>query len=276
MSATEYVYSILDTIPVNKIDVARLSYEIRNSAITRALEGISIIGDNLKIIFKDSLTVADKLILDGQVNDSTILENSILYTHSGLPLPIADQPVMPDGRPIVRADSRPIGTQTYFSMRGDSATNIGDGEILKWDFSNQINEVETYDSNWRCKHIDLTFLDPLYLKDGAIYFFDAPKDSYCQFVIVCPAGYPYVDNDGIPHIAAEDTSLNFFVGHHEMYTSCPMGDELNAEGSQETPVPPGYYLRGIVWCPSNNSTLYGYAELEMYRLRTVLFEGESP
>ena len=43
-------------------------------------------------------------------------------------------PHMEDGRPIVRSDTRPMNTQTYFSMAGDDQ-EIGDGKALRWDFS---------------------------------------------------------------------------------------------------------------------------------------------
>lgn len=46
------------------------------------------------------------------------------------------QPFMDDGRPVVRADTRPLNTQTYFTDAGDDSTSIGGGIKLLWDFSN--------------------------------------------------------------------------------------------------------------------------------------------
>lgn len=185
-------------------------------------------------------------------------------------------PTLPDGRAIVRADSRALGTQTYFTMVGDSATGIGDGVDLRWDFSNQDNEVKSDDSNWRIKHVDLTFIDPIYLKDGAIYFFNAQKGGYVRFAIICPQGQYYLDNNGQPGYAfTEGQPVHYFVMKHFMTGNCPMGDELNAEGAQENPIPVGYILRGIIVAPSTDSDSHGYASLEMYRKRSVLFPGEE-
>ena len=50
-----------------------------------------------------------------------------------------ESPHMEDGRPIVRADTRPLNTQTYFTMCGDDSTSIGNGVKLMWDFSNDDN-----------------------------------------------------------------------------------------------------------------------------------------
>ena len=42
-----------------------------------------------------------------------------------------ESPHMDDGRPIMRPDSRPINTQTFFTMCGDSPSGIGDGKELR-------------------------------------------------------------------------------------------------------------------------------------------------
>src|SRR3990172_13263739 len=49
---------------------------------------------------------------------------------------IQEGPRMPDGRPIVRADTRPLDTSTYFTTCGDDSTSIGGGTEIRWDFSN--------------------------------------------------------------------------------------------------------------------------------------------
>ena len=44
-------------------------------------------------------------------------------------------PISLDGKEVVKAESRPPGMQTSFTMSGDNQ-KIGDGKELKWDFSN--------------------------------------------------------------------------------------------------------------------------------------------
>jgi hypothetical protein len=56
-----------------------------------------------------------------------------------------------------------------------------------------------------------------------------------------------------------------YVQKHHMYGSCPMGDEINAEGAATDPIPPGWSISALVVNPEENNTLKGYGSFEMYR-----------
>jgi hypothetical protein len=62
---------------------------------------------------------------------------------------------------------------------------------------------------------------------------------------------------------------------HLMYGTCPMGDELNAEGAAMAPIPVGWKLCGIIITPESDNVSKGYASLEMYRCHTMLLPGQT-
>ena len=205
-------------------------------------------------------------------------------------------PLAPDGREIIRADSRPIDTQTYFTMIGDSDIGIGDGGEFMWDFSNDDgmydpDDVEnglTVASGIKAKRMDMKFNDPVYTKDGAIYFFDAPWGCYCTMFITVPAGNYYpnpagsipaaalgLTSTGMYAYATKDVFYGSFIRKHYVCGTCPMGDELNAEGSQINPTPIGWYITGLVFTQESDNVSKGFASLELYRKRSLLLPGET-
>ena len=216
----------------------------------------------------------------------TIVSGSIAIIDKKL----AEAPTMDDGRPIVRADTRPLTTQTWFTMAGDTASGIGDGTVMKWDMDNDDDWYEDpNDATIMKKKIQLTFNDELYLKDGTIYFYDAPWGCYCEFYIVVPAGgyYPNpfgaipasalgLPGDDTYSYAATDIKISNYVNKHHMYGSCPMGDELNAEGASVDGVPVGWYLEGHIHAPAtaSGSGFKGFASIECYRERSVVLPGD--
>jgi len=76
--------------------------------------------------------------------------------------------------------------------------------------------------------------------------------------------------------AAQDTIYVTYVNKHPMYDSCPMGDELNAEGAAVDAVPVGWYIVGYITTVSGDNTSKGFASFECYRKRTILLEGDTP
>ena len=200
-------------------------------------------------------------------------------------------PHMNDGRPIVRSDTRPIGTQTYFSCRGDSATGIGDGESLKWDFSDSTSNIYTgpeVPSGYKAKEYLLSFNCPVYLKDGSIYFFDAPWGQVMHMDIVVPdnayypnpAGVIPASSLGLPgngkySQADGNTIYQSYVHSHYVYGDCPMGDELNAEGCAVDALPIGWFLRGLIITPESDNISKGYASMEMYRCHSTILPGQT-
>jgi len=200
-------------------------------------------------------------------------------------------PHMEDGRPIVRADTRPLDTQTYFTCRGDDSTaGIGLGKALRWDWSDDddLYEGDDVPFGFKCKQIDISFICPLYPKDGAIYFFDCPWGCFVEMWIVAPAGSYYPNPaGGIPAsalglpgkdmyaYASDDTPVSKYINNHFLYGSCPMGDELNAEGCSVDPIPPGWILRGRIYTLTSDNTSKGFASFETYRCHSVLLPGQT-
>jgi hypothetical protein len=197
-------------------------------------------------------------------------------------------PTTDDGREIIRADTRPLGTQTYFSMSGDDIENdiIGEGKLMAWDFSNDDDLYDPNDfenprsvaSGMKAKLIDLYFFHDVYLKDGAIYFFDAPWGCYCEMYIIVPSVTYYPNPNGpIPAAAlglsgtgkyaysTKRVMYATYVQKHLMYRDCPMGDELNAEGATTDPIPPGWSMSAMIVTPESDTGLKGYGAFEMYR-----------
>lgn len=82
MAATKYTYSVSGDFPNQKVDVNRLSVEIRDSAIVTALDYVDVSDDVCDIWFKDELSVGDQTVLDG-----------VVAAHSGEPLPNSTVPV---------------------------------------------------------------------------------------------------------------------------------------------------------------------------------------
>jgi hypothetical protein len=280
--AEKYAFSISD-FPNNKVDPGRLSQEITTSSITTALDYINTTTTHCDIWFKSALT-----------NDDSSSLTVIVESHSGEPLPEVDPtPRMSDGRPIVRADTRPLNTMTYFTMRGDSDDNICRGAELAWDWSDSTADMyygADIPPGFKCKQILLKFHCPVYLKDGTMYFFDAPWGSFARFEIAVPPGNYYPNPAGAIPAAAlglqnDDRMFSYsgddivpyqvYVSYHRMYGTCPMGDELNAEGASVDPIPPGWYIRARIFTPESDNSSRGYGSMEMYRCHTILLPGQT-
>ena len=185
-----------------------------------------------------------------------------------------------DGRLIIRAESRPKDATSYFSMRGDSETGIGDGTLMHWDFSNSDNIVTDsittqIPSGHKRKRFILTFVDSIWIKEGTLYFDGAPHGCYLDFWVVCPQGGYYLDGDGVPHQATADTPISHYVNTHMIFGTCQMGDELNTEAANENAIPPGYELWAEVTTPNSDTSSKGNSELEIYRVRTCLLPDEE-
>jgi hypothetical protein len=201
-------------------------------------------------------------------------------------------PTMADGRPVIRADSRPMGFQTYYTMAGDDSTaGIGMGECMAWDFSTDDGIVtgDHVPDGMKCKEILATFICPIHTKDGTIYFFDALWGSFIDMDIVIPPGQYYPNpagtipaamlglSDGLMYAntGADWVVWASYLKRHRFYTSCSMGDELNAEGSSVSAIPPGWGIRGRIYVPEADNASKGYAELEMHRCHSAILPGQT-
>lgn len=185
-----------------------------------------------------------------------------------------------DGRAIVRSDSRPRNATTQFTTKGDSGTKLGDGTQMFWDFGTSDNEVTdsittSIPANHKRKRIKLSFADPVWLKEGTIYWKDVPKGCYIDFWVVCPDEEYYIDRTGTPQQASGDTPITHYVNSHRIFDTCAIGDELNTEGAMEDAMPSNYELWLEITTPDSDSTSYGHALMELYRDRTHLLPGES-
>lgn len=260
---TLYTYSVADDTLNGAVDAGRLKVEIQaDNDITIALEGIDVVADDLNIEFKAVLSTDEQTAL-----------GAVVGLHTGEPVPTDPEVRTDDGRMRVRADSLPIGMTTMFTCCGDG-TDIGNGECMYWDFSNTDNDV-TAPTGYKRKQMDITFADPVYIKEGCLYAMDAKKGSYVTVQVVCPDQAYYLDRQGVPQQASGDTPVGQFLPKHFFAGSFPMGDELNTEVAQDNPIPVGYKLRCIVTVPDTDSDSYGWASLELYRQRTILLPGED-
>lgn len=183
-------------------------------------------------------------------------------------------PITPDGKPMVRSDSRPVGLYTYFTCQGDDV-GIGDGQTMFWDFSNNDTTISGAPVGYKRKRMIIKSNDPVWLKEGTLYFHGALKGSYADMMVVCPSGNYYYNRDGTPAYAYEDVIVIHYIRKQLFAGDCPMGDELNTEGCSDVPTPTNY----VVWCqvtvPESDNSSYGWATLEMYRARTCLLPGEG-
>jgi len=178
-------------------------------------------------------------------------------------------PVTPEGKPEIMSSSRPKGTTVAFTSAGDISSKIGGGVEARWDFSNTDYDV-TAPTGFKRKQFDLQFIDNVWLKEGAVYFFNAPQGCYVDFQVVCPEGEYYYKNDGTSTLATEDTVVHLYVNKHFIQGDAPMGDELNTEAATLDPLPTNYKMRVQVTTPDTDSTSNGCVEIEMYRERTVI------
>lgn len=274
----KHTFNIANDFPNQKVDIGKLEVEIQNSDITTALDYINTTVTECDIWFKAELSIVD----------STATLPVVIAAHDGECLPDEKAPTMSDGRPIVRADTRPLNTSTFFTMAADN-NGIGDGIEMRWDFSDSTSNIYSgpeVPSGYKAKQLLCSYNCPVYLKDGCMYFFDAPWGQYITMDIVVAAGNYYPNPAGsIPasalglpgtqmySYASENVPYNKYVNKHFMYGSCPMGDELNAEGAAVDPVPVGWYVRGLIITPNSDNISKGYGSLEMYRCHTMLLPG---
>jgi len=179
-----------------------------------------------------------------------------------------------EGRPFIRAESRPLNCTTWFTSRGDTlgeTPSIGTGDRLEWDAS--ISEDWTTDgcpSGFKKKEIMIQFVDSIWIKDGTLYYMDVKKGSYIDMEVICPNGGYYMYLGELQqNLTGDDLIVDHYINKMPIQSDVPMGDELNTETcSQELP----NYLkyRFTITVPTSDTTSYGYGLFEIYRQRTVI------
>lgn len=284
MTETKYTFNTNSFIN-QRVDSTALTFEIRESTITVALDYINADSAICDVWFKDVLSDNDQVTLSG-----------VVYNHTGNPIEEIKPLTMDDGRLVVRPESRPLNHRTYFTTTGDHPTThkFGTGKSVRWDFS---NEDDTYNpdeymngptvaSGYKAKLINIQFNDPIYIKDGTMYFYEAPWGCYVSMYVTVPSGNYYPNPFGhIPAAALGLTGTNMYdyaeknvlyacyLNKQYMYTSCPMGDELNAEGCQVNALPTGWYVTTLIVTPESDNVSKGYGSLEMFRTADLTLEG---
>ena len=183
----------------------------------------------------------------------------------------AVRPTAPDGKQIMLTSSRPDGTHTVFTGASDDipGNTIGEGNHFVWDFSNATGDI-TAPSGFKRKRVVAQFIDNVWIKEGAVYFFNKVKGSYIDMYLMCPTGEVYLDATGSPVVATEDTVVIHQVIKHHVQGSAPMGDELNTEAATLDPTPPNYQVWFEITVPDTDSTSNGHIEIELYRERSII------
>jgi len=223
----------------------------------------------------DNSWVTTVMCIDDISDDDLTIIHGIVAIHIPIPVPIIDPPVDEEGRTFVRAESKPTNMTTYFTSVGDSATDIGDGTSLLFDFNNTDDEIPS-DSEHRVKMVMCSFMDTVRLKEGTIYWENMPFGSHIDLCLAVPDGGYYYKNDG--NLAQNNTGnplrIARFVNDSPMMGSCPMGDELNTE-TASLDIPAGTIFGFTVSVPSSvglTDDCHGAVLLEVYRVRTVILE----
>jgi len=192
------------------------------------------------------------------------------------------------GRWIVRVDSRRKSWDTAFQGSGDDVQNMkeGEGAPFLFDFSAPIDDNrwvnEDVPVGYKQQSIKWNFMDPVYVKEGSVYFFSMPKGSYIDFYVGVTQGYPYDikipdENYNITRILKTCTVPYLRFAHWAMHLylegSCPMGDELNTESAAEVLAYPFHVFECVVTVPEVTGwqDAHGHWVIELYKPRTVYF-----
>lgn len=191
------------------------------------------------------------------------------------------------GRWIVRVDSRRQNWDTIFQGAGDNleTQTVGAGTPFLYDFSATQSDprwvTEGVPEGYKQQSLKWNFFDPVYVKEGSLYFFDMPKGSYIDFYVAVTQGYPYrkkgvnenYDVEG-ENMVCTVPYLRFahWVVHYHVEGNAPHGDELNTESAAEMPAYPFHIFEAVITIPEvmGWNQAHGHFALELYRPRTVV------
>jgi hypothetical protein len=194
----------------------------------------------------------------------------------------------PQGRWTVRVDSLPPNYDIIFHGAGDDPANniIGGGTPFDWDFSNQTNLSTTPPTGMTTKLVQWQFIDGIYVKEGTLFFTDAPKGAYVDLYLICPTGYYYdmkwLDSDGNVSFtyaqATVPTKFAHWVNHFFIEGTTSTGIRLATETSSDMLAMPYLIWDLEVSVPSNATNLtafHGFFMLQSYRGRTIVWPPQS-
>ena len=186
----------------------------------------------------------------------------------------------PQGRWLIRTESRRTGYDATFSGAGDDMANkiIGGGVPFIWDFSDNTNLV-TAPAGFKRKRIDWHFMDMIYPKEGKVCYHNAPKGSYIDMFLVCPSMMPYaiktIDSNGNVirsyRIATKETPFMNWICKYWVEGSSNSYDTLTTEGSTDYPALSYLIWRTEITSPDipELSDFHGSWILESYRPRSI-------
>ena len=198
--------------------------------------------------------------------------------------------------PIDFLDDRTSRDPVINTMRGDTLTDIGDGERIRWNFSNATNIVtDSITTNIpggrKRKRLEIEFNENIKVRGETLYFRDAPMNCNIDFWKVCKSGGHYEDPNGSvagdtigrnPNktytLAASDTPVTRFVTSYRIFGESNSGIKLNKDDDFEfglKRMQDNYVLWLEITTPNTDSTSAGFAELEIRRPRTRLLPGET-
>ena len=194
--ATKYNYSVSADFPNQKVDINKLTNEIRDSNITLSLGYINQDSNDCDIWFKADLSGGEETILNG-----------IVAAHDGVVDPEEETPKTgPDNKMMVYESSRPLGTKIYFTCVGDNNANnweVGGGQSTY--FEHQIDDTTSH-----IYHIDFnTVENESYIHEGYIMWYgckgdDLTLDFVPSVTPVTPSGgdsnYNLVNVSGVPDL----------------------------------------------------------------------------
>ncbi len=179
-----------------------------------------------------------------------------------------------DGKKIITTSDRPQDHFRHFTGRGDDMVGgiRGEGPELTW----VVNPEEDPE------HVDVQFLDDVYLKDGHIKYVDAALGSWLTVETYAPAGVPFpvpgngnfdytngawvpnAGNTGMYRIAATETLVNRFINKLPL-----LGDgEREALSAEPVLIPTPYLTRFKVHSESDAAPMSLILTLGLYRKRT--------
>ena len=116
------------------------------------------------------------------------------------------------------------------------------------------------------KTMNVTFADPIHIKDGVIFFTGGALDAKINVFAVCPAGGAYLDDNGNVKIAMGERVISHYVVDHRLLGDAAMGHYFNVE-ARSGAMPPGYMIRCTV-DPGSATDLKAVFRLELNRERT--------
>ncbi len=189
------------------------------------------------------------------------------------------------GRWVIRSDSRKTDWDAIFQGAADDLTTgeVGKGTPFTFDFSAPADDLrwdnEHAPAGYKMQTIDWRFCDWVYIKEGTLFYYNAPKGSFMNFFVVAPPGTGYIEKFSQEDLTVAKRTLPTnnkwiafiqWLAHYNFEGSAPMGDELNTESASDNASPSFFMWRAQICVPdvTGYEQTHGHWALEMYRIST--------